>query len=127
MGKQVRSEAQTQNMLIYYGGDFLFDLQINEAAIHDVLVMMGGLLAVCIFCTIHFRSAFLTFIVALQIILSFSVTYYVYRVMLQVERKNSVQTSCWIASLCRMWMMWWWPHVFQKIPKSIEFSVRFFG
>ena len=69
MGKQARSEAQTPNLMIYYGGDFLFDLQINEAAIHDVLVMMGGLLAVCIFCTIHFRSAFLTFIVALQITL----------------------------------------------------------
>ena len=86
MGKQAQSEAQTPNLMIYYGGDFLFDQQINEAAIHDVLVMMGGLLAVCIFCTIHFRSAFLTFIVALQIILSFAVTYFVYRVMLQVEQ-----------------------------------------
>lgn len=86
IGKQIAELAQTENIHVYYGGDFVYEEQINEAAVHDILVMAGGLVLVGLFMTMHFGSVFLAVVVAFQIILSFSVTYFVYRVVLQVEQ-----------------------------------------
>lgn len=86
IGKQIAKTAQTENIHVYYGGDFVYEEQINEAAVHDILVMGGGLVLVGLFMTMHFGSLFLAVVVAFQIILSFSVTYFVYRVVLQVEQ-----------------------------------------
>ena len=86
IGKQIEAGAQSATARAYFGGDFLFDEQINAAAIHDVVVMAGGLLLVGLFTWFHFQSLFLSFVVALQIILSFAVTYFVYRILLDIPK-----------------------------------------
>ena len=86
MLESVVDKAQTGRIQVFLGGDYVYDEQINQAAVHDVIVMAGGLFLVGVFMTIHFHSLFLAFVVAFQIILSFSVTYYVYRVLCQVEQ-----------------------------------------
>jgi len=86
IGEQIEKNAQTGNVRVYFGGDFLFEAQISKAAIHDVLVMGVGLILVGLFTWFHFQSLFLAFIVALQIILSFTVTYFVYRILLDIPK-----------------------------------------
>jgi hypothetical protein len=86
MLESVVDKAQTGRIQVFFGGDYVYDEQINQAAVHDVIVMAAGLFLVGVFMTLHFHSLFLAFVVAFQIILSFSVTYYVYRVLCQVEQ-----------------------------------------
>ena len=59
IGKQIAELAQTENIHVYYGGDFVYEEQINEAAVRDILVMAGGLVLVGLFMTMHFGSVFL--------------------------------------------------------------------
>ena len=88
-GKRVFAELKDDpeaDVDVYFGGDFVFEEQINEAALHDVMVMGAGLLMVGAFTWFHFNSFFLAAVVALQIVLSFSVTYTIYRVWLGIPK-----------------------------------------
>ena len=86
IGKQIAELAQTENIHVCSGGDFVYEEQINEAAVHDILVMAGGLALVGLFMTMHFGSMFLAVVVAFRELSFPLVTHFVYRVVLQVEQ-----------------------------------------
>ena len=62
MGKDIAAKAQTNNMKVYYGGDFVYEHQVNEAAVHDMLVMGGGLIRVGACMTVHCEEMFVDFV-----------------------------------------------------------------
>ena len=63
----IESKAQTSNIRVFFGGEYVYDEQINVAAIHDIIVMGVGLFLVGVFMTLHFHSLFMALVVSFQI------------------------------------------------------------
>jgi PERQ amino acid-rich with GYF domain-containing protein len=79
------NEEDKYSFKVYYGGDALTQYQIEQAIYRDAFLAIGSLLLILVLMRFHMGSFFLATAGLLQIIISFPATYFIYRVILQVE------------------------------------------
>jgi hypothetical protein len=70
MMKDIQKEKQP-NMTVYYGGDWVTEMEIMDTIYSDAMYAIGSFTLVFFFMVLHTESLFLSFTALVQILLSF--------------------------------------------------------